>query len=39
MSETAHRSDHHDLRFEPLGPIELKGIAKPLALYQAFRTS
>jgi adenylate cyclase len=37
--ETAHRSDHHDLRFEPLGPIELKGVAKPLPLYQAFRTS
>jgi adenylate cyclase len=37
--ETAHRSDHHELRFEPLGPVELKGVAKPLPLYQAFRTS
>jgi adenylate cyclase len=37
--ETAYRSDHHDLRFEPLGPVELKGVAKPLPLYQAFRTS
>jgi class 3 adenylate cyclase len=37
--ETAHRSDHHELRFEPLGPVELKGVAKPLPLYQAFRAS
>jgi adenylate cyclase len=37
--ETAHRSDHHELRFESLGPVELKGVAKPLPLYQAFRTS
>jgi hypothetical protein len=37
--ETAHRSDRHDLRFEPLGHVELKGVAEPLPLYQAFRTS
>ena len=34
--DTAHRSDHDDtLRFQPLGPVELKGVARPLALYQA----
>ena len=34
--DTAHRSDHEDtLRFHPLGPVELKGVARPLALYQA----
>jgi adenylate cyclase len=37
--ETAHRSAHHALRLEPLGPVELKGVAEPLPLYQAFRTS
>ena len=35
--ETAHRSDHHDLRYEPLGAVDLKGIAQPLPLYQALR--
>jgi adenylate cyclase len=35
--ETAHRSDRHALRFEPLGAVHLKGVAKPLPLYQAFR--
>ena len=35
--ETAHRSDRHALRFEPLGAVDLKGVAKPLPLYQAFR--
>jgi adenylate cyclase len=34
--DTAHRSDHDTLRFHPLGPVELKGVARPLALYQAF---
>ena len=35
--DTAHRSGHDDtLRFHPLGPVELKGVARPLALYQAF---
>ena len=28
--ETAHRSDRHALRFEPLGAVDLKGVAKPL---------
>jgi adenylate cyclase len=37
--ETAHRSDHHELRLEPLGPIHLKGVSQPLPLYQAFRRS
>jgi adenylate cyclase len=35
--ETAHRCGHHELRLEPLGPVDLKGVAKPLPLYQAFR--
>ena len=35
--DTAHRSGHDDtLRFHPLGPVELKGVARPLGLYQAF---
>jgi adenylate cyclase len=34
--ETAHRSDHRELRLEPLGPVDLKGIAQPIPLYQAF---
>jgi adenylate cyclase len=35
--DTARRSGHDDtLRFQPLGPVELKGVASPLALYQAF---
>jgi adenylate cyclase len=37
--ETAHRSSGNELRFEPLGAVELKGVAKPLPLYQAFRRS
>jgi adenylate cyclase len=37
--DTAHRSDHDDLRFRPLGAVSLKGVANPLPLYQAFRTS
>jgi adenylate cyclase len=36
--ETAHGSGHRELRLEPLGPADLKGVAKPLPLYQAFRT-
>ena len=37
--DTAHRSGHDDtLRFHPLGPVELKGVTRPLALYQAFST-
>ena len=35
--ETAHGCGHHELRLEPLGPVDLKGVAKPLPLYQAFR--
>jgi adenylate cyclase len=35
--DTVDRSGHDDtLRFHPLGPVELKGVARPLALYQAF---
>jgi adenylate cyclase len=37
--ETARRSDRPELRLEPLGPVPLKGVARPLPLYQAFRTS
>jgi adenylate cyclase len=37
--ETAHRSGDDAVRFEPLGAVDLKGIAQPLPLYQAFRTS
>ena len=37
--DTAHRTHDDALRFEPLGPIGLKGLAKPLPLYRAFRRS
>jgi adenylate cyclase len=37
--ETARRSDRPELRLEPLGAVDLKGVAEPLPLYQAFRTS
>jgi adenylate cyclase len=37
--ETVHRSDHRELRFQPLGAVGLKGVAEPLPLYQAFRRS
>ena len=38
--DTAQQSGQDDaLRFELLGPVELKGVARPLALYQAFSTS
>ena len=38
--DTARRSGHDDtLRFQPLGPVELKGVARPLALCQAFQRS
>jgi adenylate cyclase len=37
--ETAHRCGHHALRLEPLGSVDLKGVARPLPLYQAFRPS
>ena len=35
--ETAQRSGHRELRLEPLGPVGLKGVARPLPLYQALR--
>ena len=34
--ETASRSGDQ-LRFRPLGPVHLKGVASPVALYQAHR--
>jgi adenylate cyclase len=37
--ETAHRSGDHQVWFDPLGAVELKGVAKPLPLYQAYRKS
>jgi adenylate cyclase len=36
--DTARRSGGDELRLEPLGPVELKGVARPLPLYQALRT-
>jgi len=36
--ETVHRSGGDGLRFEPLGTVDLKGVARPLPLYQAFRS-
>ena len=35
--DTARRSGADELRLEPLGPVELKGVARPLPLYQAQR--
>jgi adenylate cyclase len=35
--ETAHRCGQQALRLAPLGPVDLKGVAEPLPLYQAFR--
>ena len=37
--ETAQRSGDRQVRFDPLGAVELKGVAKPLPLYQAYRRS
>jgi class 3 adenylate cyclase len=37
--ETAHRSGDRQVWFDPLGAVELKGVAKPLPLYQAHRKS
>jgi adenylate cyclase len=37
--ETAHRSGGDGLRFQPLGPVDLKGVARPLPLYQVLRRS
>ena len=35
--ETAARAAGAGLRFEPLGPVGLKNVARPLPLYRAFR--
>jgi adenylate cyclase len=35
--ETARRSGDGRLRFEPPGPVGLKGVGEPVPLYQAFR--
>ena len=37
--ETAQRSGDSQVRFDPLGAVELKGVAEPLPLYQAHRGS
>ena len=37
--ETAQHSGDPQLWFDPLGAVELKGVAKPLPLYQAHRRS
>jgi len=35
--ETAHRSANDEAHFQPLGPVPLKGVARPLPLYRARR--
>jgi adenylate cyclase len=37
--ETAQHSGDPQVWFDPLGAVELKGIAKPMPLYQAYRRS
>jgi len=37
--KTAQRSGDPQVRFDPLGAVELKGVTKPLPLYQAHRRS
>jgi class 3 adenylate cyclase len=37
--ETAQRSGDRQVWFDPLGAVDLKGVAKPLPLYQAYRRS
>ena len=38
--ETAqHSGDDPQVWFDPLGAVELKGVAKPLPLYEAYRRS
>jgi adenylate cyclase len=37
--ETASRSSGDDLRYQPLGPVTMKGVASPVGLYQAHRRS
>jgi adenylate cyclase len=36
--ETARRASEEGVRFEPVGPVTLKGVAQPVNLYQAFRS-
>jgi adenylate cyclase len=35
--ETAGRASGAGVRFEPVGPVDLKGVAEPVELFQAFR--
>ena len=37
--KTAQRSGDPQVRFDPLAAVELKGVTKPLPLYQAHRRS
>ena len=37
--ETAQRSSDAQVWFDPLGAVELKGVAEPLPLYRAHRRS
>lgn len=37
--ETVPRSDDRQVWFDPLGDVELKGVAEPQPLYQAYRRS
>jgi class 3 adenylate cyclase len=37
--ETRHRSSGIDVRFEPRGDVALKGVRRPLPLFEAHRTS
>jgi adenylate cyclase len=37
--DTAQRSGDRQVWFDPLGAVELKGVAKPLPLYRAYRRS
>jgi class 3 adenylate cyclase len=36
-AETVGQIEDADVRFERVGPVELKGVAKPLILYRAKR--
>ena len=37
--ETAQHSADRQVWFDPLGAVELKGVAEPLPLYRAYRRS
>jgi adenylate cyclase len=37
--ETADRASDAGVRFEPVGPVDLKGVAEPIELFQAFRSA